>query len=120
MRQASSKHVALLAIAAACLSACSDPTPTDPTATGPVPSGSVSAATDTGGPIGVKECDDYLAKARKCNESAPQEERVMRAKSMDEIEKQWLQQKTTLNDKSQLIVTCKASLDALLKEPCAQ
>lgn len=114
-----SKFASVLAIAASGLLGCSDPTSGNPTATGSAPSTSASASDATSGPIGVKECDDYLAKARKCNESAPKEELEMRKKSMDDIEKLWLQQKGTLTDKSQLTVTCRASLDALLKD-CPQ
>jgi len=72
----------------------------------------VAAPAAGGGDIGVKECDDYIAKYSKCLEKMPAEARTASEAAFKQAKDGWKAAAATPEGKASLATACKAMADA--------
>ncbi len=73
-------------------------------------------SSNPGGPIGVKECDDYVARYETCIDKLPAPKKDPLLATFDSQRSVYRDQALS-GDKAQLAATCRAALDAI-KETC--
>lgn len=66
-----------------------------------------------GGDIGVKECDDYIAKYSKCLDKMPAESKAAMDSAFKQSKDAWKQAAATEAGKQSLATACKAAADAI-------
>lgn len=73
----------------------------------------VAAPAAGGGDIGVKECDDYIAKYTKCLDKMPAESKAAMDTAFKQSKDAWKQAAATEAGKAGLATACKAAADAI-------
>lgn len=82
--------------------------------------GEGGSAPATGGGIGVKECDDYIAFFDTCLPKLPEAGRDTLQKALDAQKEGFKQTAATPEGKTSLAGTCATLLDNLKKNPACQ
>jgi Meckel syndrome type 1 protein len=79
-----------------------------------------AAATGGGASIGVKECDDYLAKMEKCIGAVPAAGKPAMEQGLKASRDSWATLAKDPTTKATLPASCKAALDALSANPACK
>ncbi|HEY8040005.1 MAG TPA: hypothetical protein VIF15_09440 [Polyangiaceae bacterium] len=78
--------------------------------------GSSGGASGGGGDIGIKECDDYIAKWNACYKDPAMKAAAKPA--FDTIQQQWREQAKDPNQKAGLKMACKSMVDNFPSSSC--
>ncbi|HJZ80104.1 MAG TPA: hypothetical protein VKD91_07155 [Pyrinomonadaceae bacterium] len=103
-------------LCAAILVGCSKTEPANTnTATTPANSNKATTTTttaSTGDKIGIKECDDYIAKYEACTPKVPEAGRAAYKSALDQARTQWKKLAENPATKGSLAAACKQAADA--------
>ena len=82
--------------------------------------GESSAASGSAAGVGVKECDDYIAKYEPCLAKMPAVAKPQAEAAFKQMREGWKTAASTPQGKTALATSCKTALDALAANPACK